>query len=345
MSELQLESNDQPAPSSHVQIPACQKCGRQDETLRLVIFPFVFSLVVITFRRSFKGLWCRTHQRQQQLIAGLISALFGWIGIPFGIIYAPISILQLAKGGIQPADPNIQILSILAEDKINKGDVTTATRCLEECLKFRDSVEIKKRLNQIRSIYGAEAEPIGCIQLVIALVRAIFFSVLIGTGIGILDYIRSFLVGLMIGSNAISIILVIFAWTPLIAAIYLGGLGLSNIIEKTLLRVKSKALGLAISFGIISGLSVMYGIFEGIIIADNIYFILSHQFQSIGQMVIASIITLFAGGFFEMAGLFGKTSIIFSIILLLATVFFLWIGVWKARETVRWQQRKDNTLI
>jgi hypothetical protein len=345
MSELKTENSDQSTAPVSAQIPACQKCGRQDETLRLVVFPFVVSIVLITFRRSFRGLWCKTHQRQQQLIAGLISSLFGWIGIPFGVIYTPISVLQLAKGGIQPADANTKILSTLAEDKINKGDMVGATCCLEECLKFRDDAEIKKRLNQIRSMYGAEAEPIGCIRLVTMLVRALFFGILIGTGIGILDYIRSFVASLIIGSSAISIILAILAYTPLIAAIYLGGLGLSGVVEKTLLRIKSKALGLAIFFGIISGLSVIYGIFEGLIIADNVYLIISGQIHSIGQMIGITILTLLAGGFFEMAGLFGKTGIIFSVILALAVVFFLWIGIWKAIEMVRWQQRKDNNML
>jgi hypothetical protein len=35
---------------------ACQLCGRQDETLRVVLYPYVISVVVVTFRRSFAGL-------------------------------------------------------------------------------------------------------------------------------------------------------------------------------------------------------------------------------------------------------------------------------------------------
>ena len=30
----------------------CQLCGRQDETLRVVVYPYVVSLLVVTFRRS-----------------------------------------------------------------------------------------------------------------------------------------------------------------------------------------------------------------------------------------------------------------------------------------------------
>jgi hypothetical protein len=37
-------------------VPACSICGRQDETLRLAAFPYVFSVVFLTFRRAFAGL-------------------------------------------------------------------------------------------------------------------------------------------------------------------------------------------------------------------------------------------------------------------------------------------------
>jgi hypothetical protein len=34
----------------------CQVCGRQDETLRVVAYPYLFSLIFVTFRRAFFGL-------------------------------------------------------------------------------------------------------------------------------------------------------------------------------------------------------------------------------------------------------------------------------------------------
>ena len=339
MSESNVELNAQTPAASPVQNPACQKCGRQDETLRLVVFPFVFSLVVITFRRAFTGLWCKTHRTQQQLIAGLISSLFGWLGIPYGFVYTPVALFQLAKGGVQPADANVQILSALADEKIKKGDTAAAVRCLEECMKFRDDPEIRNRLNQIRPRYGTEPEPVGCTQVGTKLVGAIFLSLLIGTGIGLLDYLRGFFLGLLLGSSTIPIVLVILAWAPLLAVICLGGFGLAGIIERTLTSIKFKSSGLAISFGIVAALSVIYGIFEGIVVADNIYAALTHQFQSVGQLIVVSIITFFAGGFFGMAGTFQNLNVIFIVILLLAAIFFLWIGIWTARETIRWQQR------
>ncbi len=340
MSELNMEPNAQPTTMPLIQIPACQKCGRQDETLRLVVYPFIFSVVVITYRRALSGLWCKTHRTQNQMIASLISSIFGWIGIPSGLIFTPIVLIQLAKGGVQPVDANIKILATLAEDKLKKGDTTAAVRCLEECLKFRDDPEIKKRLNEIRPRYGAETESIGCLQIGFRLIGALIVSILIGTSIGVLNYVSGYFISKIIG-NEIPLFAAILSWAPLIAGAFIGGLGMARIIEQTLVKIKSRRNGLAISFAIFAALSVTYGIFEGIIISDNIYSVLSGQFQSIGQIIGVSIVTLFIGGLIGLAVTLQSMSsqIFFLIIILIATIFLLFIGIWTARETIRWQQR------
>ena len=62
MSNLGVQGNDSLRPRQPVQVPACQECGRQDETLRVVAYPFVVSLVLVTFRRNFAGVWCGVHR-------------------------------------------------------------------------------------------------------------------------------------------------------------------------------------------------------------------------------------------------------------------------------------------
>ncbi len=222
MSQLSVEVTDQPIPTVPVQIPACQKCGRQDETLRLVAYPFVFSLVIVTYRRALRGMWCKTHRAQNLALAGLISSIFGWVSFPFGVVFTPVALFQLAKGGIQPADANIQILSTLAEDKLKNGDIAAAVSCMEECLKFRDDQEIKKRLNQIRPRYGAEAEPVGCLHVGLKMVGTLYLGMLIGTGIGILDYAsRYFYLTLL--TDKVPLLLAILGWIPLLAGAFIGG--------------------------------------------------------------------------------------------------------------------------
>jgi hypothetical protein len=79
--------------------PSCDVCGRRDESLRAVVIPYVFSLLVVTMRRSWMGVYCWRHRIQRLLAAGFISSLAGWWGIPWGFIYTPITLFKLAKGG------------------------------------------------------------------------------------------------------------------------------------------------------------------------------------------------------------------------------------------------------
>src|SRR5687767_9038226 len=99
------------------QIPvSCEVCGRQDETVRFVIYPYVFSFVVVTFQRAFSGCWCRLHRIPRWLAASLITSILGWLGIPFGILFTPLSLLQLARGGLQDRQINGQILRSIGEE-------------------------------------------------------------------------------------------------------------------------------------------------------------------------------------------------------------------------------------
>jgi len=345
MSNLELETAAQTPSAPEGQIPACQKCGRQDETLRLVSYPFVFSLIVITFRRALTGLWCKTHRRQNQTIAGLVSAIFGWLGFPFGLIFTPLVLFQLARGGEQPADANIQILSALAEDKLKRGDKDGAIKCLEEALKFREDQEIQGRLRQLRTLFGAREEPIGCLPLGVQLLSGLLLSLLIGVAVGILDYSNGLIQYRLFGAGEINIILAILTYSPLLIAIFFAGLGLASVIERTLLRIRALSSLLAISFAITAGAAVMYGIFEGNIICDNVYALFNNQFESLAQIVIVGVMTLFVGGFFWMAVVFGSlgTNTLYLVTLVLGFGFFLILGIGKARDTIRWHQRIKAT--
>lgn len=341
MSNTALDVTAHPPSMPEGEVPACQKCGRQDETLRLVSYPFVISVVVITFRRAFAGMWCQTHRRQNQTLAGLISAIFGWLGFPFGLIFTPLALFQLAKGGEQPADINIQLLGALAEDKLKKGDKEGAIKCLEEALKFREDQEIQGRLRQLRSLLGAREESIGCLPLGTRLLGGIFTSLLIGVAVGVLDYISGWVQFLMFGTGETSIYLIVLSFAPLLVAIFVAGMGLAAVIEATLLRIQVRSPLPAFSFAVMAGLICMYGIFEGNIIVDNAYALFNNQFGSLGEIIVVGILTLFAGGFFWMAVLLENlgASPFYLIVLVLGFGFFILLGLWKARVTLIWQER------
>ena len=142
------------APESDSQGPACSACGRRDETLRAVRYPFVVSVIVVTFRRAFSGLWCAKHRNQRLFLASAITAMAGWIGIPFGLVWTPITLFKLARGGEQPADLNKTLLQDLADRKHQAGDDLGALRCLEASLRFGDDAATTERVRQLRARLG-----------------------------------------------------------------------------------------------------------------------------------------------------------------------------------------------
>ena len=99
----------------------CEICGRQDETVRYVTYPYVVSLVVVTFQRAFSGCWCRTHRIEKWLAASFLTLLFGWFGVPFGLLFTPFRLFQLARGGIQSDAANARLLANIAEEKSRAG--------------------------------------------------------------------------------------------------------------------------------------------------------------------------------------------------------------------------------
>lgn len=69
---------------------------------RFVTYPFVVSLLVLSFNRNMGGV--RLVGRDQWPMvplfgATLVTILFGWWGFPWGIIWSPISLFHLWRGG------------------------------------------------------------------------------------------------------------------------------------------------------------------------------------------------------------------------------------------------------
>ncbi|MEJ2757993.1 MAG: hypothetical protein P8046_05860, partial [Anaerolineales bacterium] len=74
---------------------SCQECGIKDETLRLVSYPYVVSLIIVTFRRVFQGVYCDKHANRYYYLAVFITMTVGWLGIPFGFLFAPLTLASL----------------------------------------------------------------------------------------------------------------------------------------------------------------------------------------------------------------------------------------------------------
>ena len=68
---------------------------------RLVVYEFCISLILITLRRPSAPVYLRPGERGivRGLPYSLLSLLFGWWGLPWGMIYTPLTILTNLRGG------------------------------------------------------------------------------------------------------------------------------------------------------------------------------------------------------------------------------------------------------
>ena len=333
----------QPSAADPGFIPACEICGRQDETLRLIVLPYVVSLLVVTFRRAWTGLWCSRHRNERRFLAGLITALAGWIGIPWGFVYTPKALISLAKGGDQPADENARLLQQLAEDTLNTGDPHAAIRILEEALKLKEDAAIRMQLQELYSRYPlsiTEPPPISPWPFVFGLGA----SIIIGLSIGLLDHFITALLGLVLGVE-VNIILAILSWAPLVALIFLGGLVLSEVLQWVIEKTRLQEMMLSLVFAAVAALITFYGIPQGQLFGDYLGAVFGGlQFDSFIDFILTTGAVFTQGGLWYLlesiqSGLL--TDLIYLLILIVGGVYFLWISLSSVRETVHWLVRLD----
>ena len=73
-----------------------------DRGARLVVYQYVISLVVVTFRRNspLQLVPADSSPAAKSLPWTLLTLLLGWWGIPFGFIWTPMALYKNLKGGI-----------------------------------------------------------------------------------------------------------------------------------------------------------------------------------------------------------------------------------------------------
>lgn len=321
--------------------PACQKCGRQDETLRLVQYPYVISLVVMTMRRNFTGVWCKKHQNQYLFIASLIASITGWIGIPFGVIYTPMALFQLAQGGKQPAEPNAKILTELGKHKEAKGDYEGARKCYEESLKYHNDKSFQAR-TRIKNL-SASTEVTGKVGKVLTSLAGLFAGVMAtGAVIGIIDYLISYLMTVYVNGSA-NIFLVVLTWTPLIALSFLGGLVLFQLIEWAFKRMRLKSTVAAVVIGGLAALIAVYSIPQGAMIADYFaYMMVNGAMLTTAEAIYYFLITMLMGGATYILSILEQPFLVGNIYLTIMAVFaliYLGFGIHRGTAAVKWQKK------
>jgi tetratricopeptide (TPR) repeat protein len=324
----------------HLGLPACAVCGRQDETVRYVSYPFVFSIVVLTFRRSFSGWWCRKHRDLRLLLASLITTTFGWLGVPFGLIFTPIALFKLARGGDQPAKANASMLGQLAEHRLARGDAEGAIRCLEASLRIREDAITSARLRELCRT-GSLPEEDHRRQL-LCIIAAIFGAGLLGIVVGILEFLTAWGSSALLGGET-NLYVGVLSWTPLIGAGFLTGLILSRLVEWAVTQTREPPLALGITIAVVSAALALYGVPTGQAMGNYVYMLLSGMaFEPMLDALRTAGAVLTKGGMWWMVDtvVAGDTfAYIYMLILMVCVLYYASTSIAAAVSTVRWKQQ------
>ena len=92
----------------------CEKCGRQDVTLRVTIFIRVLSVILMTYKRGWSHILCSRCRIKYSLLFNLENWLLGWWGFPWGPIYTVEALLKNLAGGVQPLKNNADLFELLS---------------------------------------------------------------------------------------------------------------------------------------------------------------------------------------------------------------------------------------
>lgn len=320
---------------------ACDSCGRVDETLRYSEYPFVISLVFITFRREFSGLWCRRHRNLYSFLASFITATIGWIGIPFGFIYTPRALFKLARGGERNPHKNLAMLKELGEAKLEENNPQGAIRCFEAVIEYGEDKEVVEHLRELYRRY--RTPPLaGGLSTFLPVTCVLLGSVAIGMTIGILDYWINLGISSIVPEEG-SIILIILTWTPFIAMAFLGGLLLQQLIFWGLVRAQVTQKMLGIILAVVAASLAIYGIPQGSMIADYFSLMLSDSGSglTIEAINITGSVLALGGIYYPLRALefWGISGVIYLVLLLTCGAYYYTSSIMAARRTTNWMGR------
>lgn len=311
---------------------SCQVCGDQDQTLRLVSYPFVFSLIVITFRRMFQGVYCSRHANRYFVLAVIITLSVGWLGIPFGVIFTPITLFNLFTSEKRLRVANAKLLLEIAKAKQEKGDLEQAAVFYKEAvwLDHKEIGNLPKR--QITAIL-AQTENNPFITQVFSLISGIAAAWLIGFLIGLVDGLVSSPFNQLQGQ--VSFLVIIFSYFPLVLMLYFGGFILARYIRRMLERTQISNALVGRVFAGIASLTAFYAILTG----HLFFYVQSNTTMaaSLVDMIRVNGLLLVHGGWLSVLGLFetGSTAdLLFFVIVIFGFMAFLWLGLDWAGQTV-----------
>lgn len=318
----------------------CSVCGRQDETLREVSFPYVVSLIRITWRRTFSGLWCERHARWHQILACLITTTVGWLG--YGIMYVPGVLQTLLKGGRVNKETTLRALQAVTQQKLDEQDTEGAIQVIETALRLSpDNLYFQQQLYALDS--PAPSAEHWLMQF-LNFLGVLLFASLTGMVIGAGDYLVVVAFENIFPASD-SIFVFILSWIPLVIALFTAGMIFIQVIQKALVTSHTRNTALAVSLAVFSSLLLINGILVGNVLLDMIFYWeaipLFDALLTIGYVLTEGSYLYVA--YYAVGYMMDTPTIIYLLILVSAAVFYLFITISRALEITRWRKRLVDT--
>ncbi|MFN8412625.1 MAG: hypothetical protein U0Z26_09580 [Anaerolineales bacterium] len=274
----------------------------------------------------------------------MITSIFGWLGIPFGLVFTPYRLFQLMRGGIQPIEANSELLKRLGEKKMQEGNYAVAIECFEASLQYIDTPEVRERLQRL---YNSQ-QPTESLSIVkrYSLYLGIFIGFMIlGTLAGYIDYFFSYFIGGSVGNT--SLIVGILLWAPFVTMVFLSISLLRCVVEWLVRYTQQTKLISIVMVGVLALVFLIYSLMTGEALGDfTVYTIMGDGSSfSIAKTILTGMIMFFAGGFWYFEYLFslGETwSIIECVIVVISFVAGIIILWKKSSELAKWQALLAN---
>jgi len=121
----------------------CEKCGRADPTLRVSVFTWVVSFLVLSYRGGWVKILCARCRTKYALLFDLQNFFMGWWGIPFGVVWTLQALWHNSLGGQQPEENNALFLAGLGYEFHRKGDLKAAATALQASLRFKKDPRVE----------------------------------------------------------------------------------------------------------------------------------------------------------------------------------------------------------
>lgn len=158
---------------------ACSRCSRTDASLRVSILLYVYSLLLVSFRRASVRVLCARCRGIVRWRYILTSGALGIWGI-WGFLWTLQAIWTDIAGGTFPPEINARYLAALAATLYRSGDVEGAQSALAASLAFKDDPAVRAlswQMGGLGPIAPAQTRPARTLALRVAAV-VVFVAIL-----------------------------------------------------------------------------------------------------------------------------------------------------------------------